>query len=387
MRELVLFINNNEQAASITIPEGISVLKDALRQYDLGNAIRRPRIDSLIPTKRQGEWFDMISLEGGIRDPGYYSVRLIPIIASWPKVDGIRRFSMYNTEPGTHGGLVFLFSTENAALLCIMNDGYVQHLKAALLAAIGAEYLARKDSSIVAMIGSGVMARFYAEAISKVRSIRTLKVFSPNKLHVEAFVKEMSGKLGLNVVAADTSEEAVHDSDIVCLCTNSMEPVTKASWLKPGCYIANSKSGELGPDVYRRIDAHGLLVREFPMSASKFTDRDFAIRNYTMSYAAGSRAERKTLPSSKSVDYTYGRKAKYVSCVDWKSGRPYRRKDNEIVILANNSSGAAYRDTGGSAQYQGVTFAALAGRIYENALKKSLGSELPSQMFLQDIPS
>ena len=76
------------------------------------------------------------------------------------------RETTYNTRPGLYGGLVLLFSTRNAALLAIMNDGYVQHLRVAATAALGMKYLSREDSHVLGIFrqrGNGKILPPYCE--------------------------------------------------------------------------------------------------------------------------------------------------------------------------------------------------------------------------------
>jgi hypothetical protein len=44
-------------------------------------------------------------------------------------------------------------------------------------------------------------------------------------------------------------------------------------------------------------------------------------------------------------------------------------------------------NAGASAGNQGIQFAAVAGRIYENASRLEMGVKLPIEMFVQDIPT
>jgi hypothetical protein len=44
-------------------------------------------------------------------------------------------------------------------------------------------------------------------------------------------------------------------------------------------------------------------------------------------------------------------------------------------------------DAGASAGNQGIQFATVAGKIYQNARKLNLGKSLPTEIFLQDIPT
>jgi len=130
-------LDNQDQERSITAKEAIEALEDGIHQLARGDAIRRPRIDNLIPTRRSEEFFSFSSMEGGVREPGYYALRIKPDIISWPVINGMHRRVTYCYHPGLYGGLVFLYNVDNAELLAIMNDGYVQHLRVAATAAIG----------------------------------------------------------------------------------------------------------------------------------------------------------------------------------------------------------------------------------------------------------
>ncbi len=390
---MALFLSNQEQERSITTQEAIEALESGIRQMARGDAIRRPRIDNLIPSKRPDEFFSFSSMEGGMKEPGYYALRIKPDMISWPVVNGMRRRVTYSSRPGLYGGLVFLFSVNNAELLAIMNDGFVQHLRVACTAAIGAKYLARPGAKVLGIIGSGGMARSFARAFCAVHDISTIKVYSPTKANVAKFAGEVSQILECEVIPVDKPEEALREADIVAACTNSYSPVIQGKWLEPGVHIANVMASELSPEVYERINTVGLLVRRRPPSVAGFIDDDFAVRVNTMCYLAGQPDERAKVPTSSwSSQNLQGRErypnARYVDCVDWKSGQRYQRTGNdEITTLATQSFGTLEGDMGASSGIQGIQFASVGGRIYDNARQKGLGKELPSDMFLQDIPT
>lgn len=86
-----LFLNNEDQERSISAKEAIEALENGIRQFAKGDAIRRPRFDNLIPTRRPDEFFSFSSMDGGIREPGYYAMRVKPDIISWPTINGLRR--------------------------------------------------------------------------------------------------------------------------------------------------------------------------------------------------------------------------------------------------------------------------------------------------------
>lgn len=388
---MVLLLNNDDQARSVTGAEAIQALEDGLRQLAEGDAIRRPRIDNLIPTGRPGEFFNFSSMEGGSRRPGYYACRIRADVIAWPSDEsGRRRRVTYAKHPGLDGGLVLLFSVDNAELRAILTDGYVQHLRVAASAAIGVKYLSRPDARTLGIIGSGGMARTFAKTFTAVRAIDTIRVFSQNQEHAEAFAAEAAGALNADVAVVRSAREAVWGADIVATATNSLSPVIEGEWLEPGMHVANCTSWELGLDACRRVDAVGLLLRRRPMSIKGYVDEGFAIRANAMSYAAGRPDELASIPSTswdaqgiadRSQRYP---RARYVDCIDWQTGEAYRRSAaDEITTLAHEGHGTLEGDAGPSAGVQGVQFVSVGGCIYDGACRAGIGRELPSEYFLE----
>jgi ornithine cyclodeaminase/alanine dehydrogenase-like protein (mu-crystallin family) len=64
-----------------------------------------------------------------------------------------------------------------------------------------------------------------------------------------------------NARAAASFEEAVRGADVVCLCTDSREPVIRYEWLKPGAHVS-SVGGTFGPEIDARTVALGTLFVE-----------------------------------------------------------------------------------------------------------------------------
>jgi alanine dehydrogenase len=382
-----IFLSNTEQEQCITPREAIEALENGLRQLALGDGVRRPRIDNILPTVRDGEWFNFSSMEGGIREPGYYALRIKPDIYSFPVVNGAMRTVTYSYKPGLYGGMVFLYKVDNAEFLALMNDGFVQHLRVAASASLGVKYLSRPESRVLGIVGSGGMARFFANAIPAVRPIERIQVWSPNKDNLDAYVAEMRGKVDAEVVPVDGVEQVARKADIVCLCTTARQPVLKAEWLEPGAHLNHVTHMEFGPDVLARVDTVGLLVRRTPIRTAGFVDDDFALSKASFCYIGGRPEERARYPRGVPTPDRYAGKA-VVDCVDWRSGKRYERKSaNEITLLANASYGTLEGEALHSAGTQGVQFAAVGGKIYENACKQGLGTILPREMFLQDIPT
>jgi alanine dehydrogenase len=383
-----LYLNNDDQARAISIPGALEAMEGMLRQFARGDAIRRPRIDNYLPSTRPGEFFCFSTMEGGSRAPGYYALRIKPDIVSWPRVAGKVRRQNYAYRPGLYGGLVLLYDTDNAELLAILNDGHVQHVRVATTAALGVKYMADPGARVLGVIGSGGMASYFAPTIKAVRPIARVQAYSPNRERLEAYCAEMKEKLGCEVVACRSAKEAAQDAEILSLCTNSQEPVIEPDLIRPGVHVTNVLTTELSPAAFARIETVGVLARRTPMSMGGYTDDDYGgIRGSAMSYVGGQPGEREQVPYYPKNPDRYPN-AKYVDCVDWKTGEPYRRaQPGEITSLATNSNGVLEGETGPSSGFQGLQFASVAGAMYESARRMGIGTELPRDMFLQDIPT
>ena len=382
-----LFLNNTDQEQALTASDAIEAMENGVRQFAQGNAVQRPRIDNLLPTSRPDEFFCFSSMEGGIRTPSYYALRIKPDIYAWETLYGRRRETTYSYQRGQYGGLVFLYSVENAEFLAIMNDGYIQHMRVAATGALGIRYLSKPDSSIMGIYGTGGMARTFALAAKAVRPIERMQVFSLNRKRLEQYCEEMRSKVDCEVVPVDTAKAVAEDADIICACTNSIQPVLEASWIRPGAHLNNVTLWEFGPDVCSRVEVAGLLVRRTPMSIAGYVDDGFGIRLNVMSYAGGSADERAKIPMGLPNENRYPN-AKVVDCCNWDTGEPYRRgRPDEISVLTNASYGTLEGDAAQSAGLQGIQFASVGGRLYERARELGLGKELPREMFLQDTPT
>jgi alanine dehydrogenase len=311
-----------------------------------------------------------------------------PDIYGWQNVGGKMRETTYSYRPGLYGGLVFLYSIKNAEFLAIMNDGHVQHLRVAAAAGLGIQYLSRRDSKVLGVYGTGGMASFFPLTASAARPIERLQVYSTNRNRLEAYCKDMATKLDCEVVAADRPELVCKGADIVVACTNSMEPVMNADWVKPGTHLSNVTHWELSTETCAKIDTAGVFVRRAPLSVAGYVDDDFGIRLNVMAYIAGSPEERAKVPVGRMSKDRYPN-ATIVEGCDFQSGIEYsqRRRPDEITILANCSYGTLEGDVGNSAGIQGIQFASIAGKIYDRARQLGIGKDLPNDMFLQDIPT
>ena len=151
-----------------------------------------------------------------------------------------------NAEKGiaTHMAIILLNDPETGAPLAVMDGRLITEMRTAAVSAAATKFLAPKNAKVLAILGSGVQARSHVEALRLVRQFEEIRVWSPNKSHVEEFAKEIGAKV-------TSAEVAVRGADVVVTATSSKTPVLQGKWLKPGCHV--NAVGACRPD-WRELD-------------------------------------------------------------------------------------------------------------------------------------
>jgi alanine dehydrogenase len=130
-----------------------------------------------------------------------------------------------------------LFDVESGAPIALLDGASLNPFKTGAAGAVGADELARPDAEVVAVIGSGAQAKGQLRALSVVRELATVNVYSPTKEHRESFAAEMNDELDAPVAAVPSSDAAVEGADIVITATNASEPVFDGDLLERGAHV------------------------------------------------------------------------------------------------------------------------------------------------------
>lgn len=166
---------------------------------------------------------------------------LMPAILEDPAIMGVKILSVFpentGTQMGSHQGAVLLFETSSGRPLALVDAAAITAIRTAAVSAVATRLLAREDAGLLALLGSGVQARTHLQAILKVRRLRTVRVFSRNPAHAEAFARRESRRHDLEIMAVAKAREAVADADIVCTVSGASQPILKGDWLSPGTHI------------------------------------------------------------------------------------------------------------------------------------------------------
>lgn len=166
---------------------------------------------------------------------------MMPGYTRSPEALGLKVVTVFPGNHGTdydsHQGVVILFETEHGTPAAILDASEVTAIRTAAATGVATRILAREDAGDLAILGAGVQARTHLEAMSAVRDLRRVRVFSPNPDSREGFAAAESKRTGLAVEAAPSAEAAVRDADLICTVTSSRAPVLHADWVAPGAHI------------------------------------------------------------------------------------------------------------------------------------------------------
>src|SRR5579859_6517531 len=238
--------------------------------------------------------------------------------------------------------LVPLFQAKTGELLALIEASYLGQMRTGAASGVATKLLARTDARRVGIVGTGIQAATQIEAVAAVRKIERVRVFGRDPERRQRFAREMSEKLSVPVEAAASAEEAVHDADIAITSTTASKPVLEGRWLRAGMHInaigANfPEKAELDADAVNRADVIFADSRE------------------------QSKLEAGDLIQAFEGDYSRWNDVKELS--DLIAGRVAGRTSREQITMFK-SNGIAIEDV--------VT----AGRIYEQALQRGVGSSV-----------
>ena len=365
----MLLLNNADVAKVLDMKLCMNALDGVFQEMAIGEAVGMGRIDVYVPSgEDKAPYYRWAVMTGGSKKDGMVCARMLSDMVDWPRQYGRIRENKHARAPGTFLGLLFLFSAKDATPVAMINDGFLQHLRVGGGAGLGVKYLSRPDSEAVGMIGSGGMARTYLDAFLQSRKIKKVKVFSPNADNAKLYAREMSELHGIAVETAPSAREAVRGVDIVSCCTSTNEPVFFNEWLEPGMHVTNLTSSEVEPNLPRIVDVAMRAGEATPRLEQLPAEADYYRAGF-LGYVAGSEAERATVPKLTLPPEIIG----MPRLVDLIAGKASGRTDAKQTSFFLNVGAIG-------AQFEGV-----AAAVYQKARAQSLGTEIPTDWFLQDI--
>ncbi len=264
-------------------------------------------------------------------------------MAAADRRDRYMGLKIYTSSPQGLRFIVPLFHTETGDLLALIEANYLGQMRTGAASGVATRLMARSDAQTLGIIGTGLQAHTQLQAIAQVRELKRIRAFGRDAERRTKFAREMTERLKIPVEAVDSPQAAVCEADIVVTATNATRPVLQGDWLQTGTHV-------------NAIGANFPQKREL--------DTDAVLRAAII--AVDSREQSK-LEAGDLIQAFAGDESKWSQVVELSEivaeRTPGRTSRNEITLFKSN--GIAIEDV--------VT----AGRIYELAVQKKKGVELP----------
>ncbi len=266
---MTVIITDEDVARHLSMRECIDSMATAFADFSSGDAVNLPRVRYQArhpdPSRR---YFANVHV-GAVPSVGIACVRAGSQIIVPPSPTNNRR--LYENPRPFCWGIVILFDIETAEPLALMHEFQLSGMRVGATSGLAVEHIAPKDVKTLGLFGSGKQAGAAFDAITCVREIERVVVFSPNADHRDKFVaakaKQAAGKI--EVVSAGGPQEVVRGAEIICCCTTAMEPVFDGDWLTDGQLVisiansdaTNKKRTEVDETTYAKSTA--LVVNDW----------------------------------------------------------------------------------------------------------------------------
>jgi len=209
----MLYITEQQVADTLTMPVALELVEHSFRQLADGSAVNHPRKRLILPGGSILHY-----MAGG--NPDYFGIK---VYSSNPKTGAHFQFLLYRSTDGMP--------------LATIEANRLGQIRTGAASGVATKYLARADAGILGIIGSGFQAETQIAAISEVRPLREVRVWSRKPERRAEFARKCAERFGLPMRASETAREAVEGADIVVTATSSKEPVLEAAWISPGAHV------------------------------------------------------------------------------------------------------------------------------------------------------
>jgi ornithine cyclodeaminase len=165
------------------------------------------------------------------------------LIKKYPQA-GIKIVSTYTRNAGTNlpvtTGSVILIDHETGFVNAILDGTEITKMRTGAIAGLAAELLANPGSEIGALFGTGGQGLSQLEAMLTVRKLKEVRVYDINRSYLTAFIEKASpiaDAFSAKLVAAESSDEAINDADVITCVTTTTVPVFDGNKVKAGAHI------------------------------------------------------------------------------------------------------------------------------------------------------
>lgn len=233
-RNAVLFLRPEDLNGLIRMEEAIEAVEQGYREAAAFPVVNAPRRRVHSP-----DGVRVSNFPGGIPGMG--------VIGSMTRAETVGLDTTNQGYGYREHPVYLLWDSKSARLLSVMMGeifderiGFssLMALRTAATTGVGVKHLARRDARVLGLFGSGGQALNKALAITSVRNIARINVFSRDPENRRKFCERVEKLCGVEAVPADNPQAVIKDADLVVCATSSNVPVFDGHLLEPGQHVA-----------------------------------------------------------------------------------------------------------------------------------------------------
>jgi alanine dehydrogenase len=349
---MTIIITDEDVRGLLSMPECIEAMRVAFTDLADGQAANMPRMRYSVPTKTVNKQYLANIQAGAVPSFGVAAVRAGSRFMQFEETNGQRRV-LHNPDP-KNWTVIVLYDLETAEPLAFIHESHISGIRVGATVGLAVDHLAKKNSEILALFGSGAQAGPILEAITSVRALSEIRVYSPTRSNREAFAQKYRQQ-GLNVLVRDKPDNLVPGADIVACATNTAEPVFESCQLEKGqtlITIVNSdvtgRREEVDPEVFGK--ASRVIINDWD------------------SVHANSQIELLEAIDSGSIA-----RQNIATLGEVVSGRVQGRQSDEEIVYYKNNTGL------------GMQFAAAGGLVFRKMKDRKTRMEIPTNWLGSEV--
>ena len=217
----ILFLNTHDLTLCFDADKLRATMQKALIAFSSNQAINYPRAVFALDNEAQSPLGFMPAMDAHQALLGYKAITVF------------HQNTQKHLNP--HQGIVVLLNEATGQVKCILDGSYLTAVRTAAVSAVATEKLSRPDASTLAIIGSGRQAIEHVHAISRIRPIQSLAVYTRKKESYRHFAAIFDNYY--QIIHAATPEQAAQHADIVVTCTASKHSLLDISEVNEGTHI------------------------------------------------------------------------------------------------------------------------------------------------------
>jgi alanine dehydrogenase len=207
------WIDEGDVVALVSLPEVIAAIRDAYLRAAEGDVVAMP--------KTFASW-----ASGSMHAIGATAISTgVAVAKTWAHTEG-------GATP-----LLAAWDVQTGKLLAIIQAFGLGQLRTSAITGTATSILAADRCQRLAVIGTGKQAEGQIAAVTAVREIQEIAVYSPTAEHRRSFAEKITERSGITTHAATSVAEAVDQADVVVTVTRATEPFIGKSMLANRVHI------------------------------------------------------------------------------------------------------------------------------------------------------